>query len=89
MDSQRNLFFIAFLFVSFMVWQTWHTDHNPQPQAQQTTQNTNTPAGDAANQASNSGQGKTITVTTDVLSLQSIHVVGILNKPNCWRTLTS
>ncbi|WKX26575.1 membrane protein insertase YidC [Tatumella ptyseos] len=70
MDSQRNLFFIAFLFVSFMVWQTWHTDHNPQPQAQQTTQNTNTPAGDAANQASNSGQGKTITVTTDVLSLQ-------------------
>ena len=70
MDSQRNLFFIAFLFVSFMVWQTWHTDHDPQPQAQQTTQNTNTPAGDAANQANTSGQGKTITVTTDVLSLQ-------------------
>ncbi|WP_241650641.1 membrane protein insertase YidC, partial [Rosenbergiella collisarenosi] len=47
-----------------------HTDHNPQPQAQQTTQNTNAPAGDAANQANTSGQGKTITVTTDVLSLQ-------------------
>ncbi|WP_312044894.1 membrane protein insertase YidC [Erwinia sp.] len=70
MDSQRNLFLIAFLFVSFMIWQTWQTDHAPQPQQTQTTQNT-TAAGDAANQGvPASGQGKTITVKTDVLSLQ-------------------
>lgn len=70
MDSQRNLFFIAFLFVSFMVWQAWQTDHNPQPQSQQTAQNTNSAAGDAANQAVPvSGQGNNITVKTDVLSL--------------------
>ncbi len=70
MDSQRNLFLIAFLFVSFMIWQTWQTDHAPQPQQTQTTQNT-TAAGEAANQGvPASGQGKTITVKTDVLSLQ-------------------
>ncbi|MBV4367545.1 membrane protein insertase YidC [Erwinia sp. BNK-24-b] len=70
MDSQRNLFLIAFLFVSFMIWQTWQTDHAPQPAQTQTTQNT-TAAGDAANQGvPASGQGKTITVKTDVLSLQ-------------------
>ncbi|MGQ3905661.1 membrane protein insertase YidC [Mixta calida] len=69
MDSQRNLFLIAFLFVSFMIWQAWQTDHAPQPQQTQTTQNT-TVAGDAANQGvPASGQGKTITVKTDVLSL--------------------
>ncbi|WP_294909549.1 membrane protein insertase YidC [Tatumella sp. UBA2305] len=71
MDSQRNLFFIAFLFVSFMIWQAWQTDHNPQPQQTQTTQNTNSTAGDAANQGvPASGQGKTITVKTDVLSVE-------------------
>ena len=36
MDSQRNLFLIALLFVSFMIWQAWQTDHAPQP-ANQTT----------------------------------------------------
>ena len=71
MDSQRNLFFIAFLFVSFMIWQAWQTDHNPQPQQTQTTQNTNSTAGDAANQGvPASGEGKTITVKTDVLSVE-------------------
>ncbi|MCX8958431.1 membrane protein insertase YidC [Erwinia psidii] len=70
MDSQRNLFLIAFLFVSFMLWQAWQTDHAPQPLQTQTTQNT-TAAGDNANQGvPASGQGKTITVKTDVLSLQ-------------------
>ena len=70
MDSQRNLFLIAFLFVSFMIWQTWQTDHNPQPEQTQTTQNTTSPAGDIANQGvPASAQGKTITVKTDVLSL--------------------
>jgi len=70
MDSQRNLFLIAFLFVSFMIWQAWQTDHAPQPLQTQTTQNTTSAAGDAANQGvPASGQGKTITVKTDVLSL--------------------
>ncbi|MEQ7112151.1 hypothetical protein ABOC91_21435, partial [Enterobacter cloacae] len=38
MDSQRNLFIIALLFVSFMIWQTWEKDKNPPPAQQQTTQ---------------------------------------------------
>ncbi|NMP28231.1 membrane protein insertase YidC [Rahnella sp. SAP-1] len=70
MDSQRNLFLIALLFVSFMIWQTWQTDHAPQPANQTTQQTANTATGDAANQAvPGSGQGKLITVNTDVLSL--------------------
>src|SRR5476649_3013250 len=70
MDSQRNLFLIALLFVSFMIWQAWQTDHAPQPANQTTQQTANTANGDAANQAvPGSGQGKMITVNTDVLSL--------------------
>jgi len=70
MDSQRNLFLIALLFVSFMIWQAWQTDHAPQPANQTTQQTANTATGDAANQAvPGSGQGKLITVNTDVLSL--------------------
>ncbi|XBS69759.1 membrane protein insertase YidC [Acerihabitans sp. KWT182] len=71
MDSQRNLLFIALLFVSFMIWQAWQTDHNPQPTTVQTTQQTtNTATGDAANQGlPGSGQGQLIKVKTDVLSL--------------------
>ncbi|VDZ55461.1 Oxa1Ec [Serratia odorifera] len=70
MDSQRNLLLIALLFVSFMIWQAWQTDHAPQPAAQTTQQTTNAATGDAASQAvPASGQGKLITVNTDVLSL--------------------
>ena len=70
MDSQRNLLVIALLFVSFMIWQAWEQDKNPQPQAQQTTQTTTTAAGSAADQGvPASGQGKLITVKTDVLDL--------------------
>ncbi|MBJ3816789.1 membrane protein insertase YidC [Shimwellia pseudoproteus] len=70
MDSQRNLLIIALLFVSFMIWQAWEQDHAPQPQAQQSTQTTTTSAGNAADQGvPASGQGKTITVKTDVLEL--------------------
>jgi YidC/Oxa1 family membrane protein insertase len=69
MDSQRNLFVIALLFVSFTIWQTWQTDHAPQP-ANLTTQQTANIANDAASQAvPGSGQGKVITVSTDVLTL--------------------
>jgi len=70
MDSQRNLFLIALLFVSFMIWQAWQTDHAPQPANQTTQQTANTANGDATNQAvPDSGQGKLITVNSDVLSL--------------------
>ncbi len=45
-------------------------DKNPQPQAQQTTQTTTTAAGSAADQGvPASGQGKLISVKTDVLDL--------------------
>ncbi|MDR0218296.1 MAG: membrane protein insertase YidC [Enterobacteriaceae bacterium] len=63
MDSQRNLLLIALLFVSFLVWQAWEKDQNPQPIAQ-ITQQANTPSHEVS-----SGQGKMITVKTDVLSL--------------------
>ncbi|EOL9013215.1 membrane protein insertase YidC [Cronobacter malonaticus] len=70
MDSQRNLLVIALLFVSFMIWQAWEQDKAPKPQVQQTTQTTTTAAGSAASQGvPASGQGKLITVKTDVLSL--------------------
>ncbi|MTD39206.1 membrane protein insertase YidC [Erwinia sp. CPCC 100877] len=69
MDSQRNLLIIALLFVSFMIWQAWEQDKAPQPQQTQTTQTTNS-QGSAANQGvPASGQGKLITVKTDVLDL--------------------
>ncbi len=68
MDSQRNLFLIAFLFVSFMIWQTWQSDHAPQPQ--QTPQNTSRTTDNAASRGEHTrAQGKIITVKTDVLAL--------------------
>ncbi|WP_146741365.1 membrane protein insertase YidC, partial [Lonsdalea populi] len=70
MDSQRNLLLIALLFVTFMIWQAWETDKNPPATTQTTQQSTNNAVGDAANQGvPASGQGKLITVKTDVLSL--------------------
>ncbi|AUG98859.1 membrane protein insertase YidC [Pectobacteriaceae bacterium C52] len=70
MDSQRNLFVIALLFVTFMIWQAWETDKNPPANAQTTQQTTNSTVGDTANQGvPASSQGKLITVQTDVLSL--------------------
>ncbi|CAK9886881.1 MAG: Membrane protein insertase YidC [Candidatus Erwinia impunctatus] len=71
MDSQRNLFIIAFLFVSFMLWQAWQTDHAPKPLQTQSTQNTSSANGDLTSQGlTASGQGQQITVKTDVLSLK-------------------
>ncbi|WP_224653279.1 membrane protein insertase YidC [Pectobacterium versatile] len=70
MDSQRNLLLIALLFVTFMLWQAWETDKNPPATTQAIQQATNAVAGDATNQGvPASGQGKLITVKTDVLSL--------------------
>lgn len=69
MESQRNLLIIALLFVSFMIWQAWEQDNNPQPQVQQTTQTTNGQSSAAEQAVPSSGQGKLITVQTDVLKL--------------------
>ncbi|WP_165708460.1 membrane protein insertase YidC [Pectobacterium polaris] len=70
MDSQRNLLLIALLFVTFMLWQAWETDKNPPATTQAIQQATNAVNGDATNQGvPASGQGKLITVKTDVLSL--------------------
>ena len=70
MDSQRNLLLIALLFVTFLIWQAWETDNNPPATTQAIQQATNTINSDAANQGvPASGQGKLITVKTDVLSL--------------------
>ena len=69
MDSQRNLFLIAFLFVTVMIWQTWQSDHAPKPLQTQTVQNTTSTADDTTQGVTASGQGKIITVRTDVLSL--------------------
>ncbi|WP_233956875.1 membrane protein insertase YidC [Pectobacterium versatile] len=70
MDSQRNLLLIALLFVTFMLWQAWETDKNPPATTQAIQQATNAVTSDATNQGvPASGQGKLITVKTDVLSL--------------------
>lgn len=63
MQSQRNLLFIAWLFMSFMLWQMWVAYKNPPPpRAQETTLSSG--SGDLVN-----GRGKMVTLKTDVLSL--------------------
>lgn len=64
MQSQRNLLFIAWLFMSFMLWQMWVSYKNPPPPRPQESTISSTTTGDMAN-----GQGKMIKVQTDVLSL--------------------
>lgn len=74
MDSQRNLFIIAFLFVSFMIWQTWQTDQMQQASQFQSTTNVNA-QNSVAHEQNNIIPGSAttkptfITVKTDVLSL--------------------
>lgn len=82
MDSQRNILLIALALVSFLLFQQWQVAKNPAPQATQQAQSTGaapapsfsdeldpTPAPNAVAQA------KTITVTSDVLTL-SIDTLG-------------
>ncbi|GHX93231.1 membrane protein insertase YidC [Vibrio cholerae] len=82
MDSQRNILLIALALVSFLLFQQWQVAKNPSPQATQQAQSTGaapapsfsdeldpTPAQNVAAKA------KTITVSTDVLTL-SIDTLG-------------
>lgn len=91
MDSQRNILLIALALVSFLLFQQWQVAKNPAPQATQQAQSTGaapapsfsdeldpTPAQNVAAKA------KTITVSTDVLTL-SIDTLGgdvVSAKPN-------
>lgn len=63
MQSQRNLLFIGWLLMSFMLWQMWNAHKNPPPASTTQTSVISTP-----NELAN-GRGKAITVKTDVLSL--------------------
>ncbi|MEZ9266720.1 membrane protein insertase YidC, partial [Vibrio splendidus] len=81
MDSQRNILLIALALVSFLLFQQWNVAQNPAPQAIEQAQSGSTlPAPSYADDLDPApGQqvasAKTITVTTDVLTL-SIDTVG-------------
>ncbi|MCF7506483.1 MULTISPECIES: membrane protein insertase YidC [Vibrio] len=81
MDSQRNILLIALALVSFLLFQQWNVAKNPAPQAIEQAQSGSTlPAPSYADDLDPApGQqvasAKTITVTTDVLTL-SIDTVG-------------
>lgn len=81
MDSQRNILLIALALVSFLLFQQWNVTKNPAPQAVEQAQSGSTlPAPSYADDLDPApGQvassAKTITVTTDVLTL-SIDTVG-------------
>ena len=81
MDSQRNILLIALLAVSFLLFQQWQKDKNPTPQAIEQAQSSNTVmAPSNADEfdplpVQQQAAAKTITVTTDVLTL-SINTFG-------------
>ncbi|MXP67629.1 membrane protein insertase YidC [Pantoea sp. Aalb] len=68
MDSQRNFFIIAFLFVSFMLWQVWQEDYTSNQG--QITQDISRTANDITSYNLLTNDKSTIiTVKTDLLSL--------------------
>ncbi|MCA0938059.1 membrane protein insertase YidC [Vibrio alginolyticus] len=81
MDSQRNILLIALALVSFLLFQQWQVAKNPAPQAiEQAQSNSSLPAPSFADELDpapghQQASAKTITVTTDVLTL-SIDTVG-------------
>ncbi|WP_033933034.1 membrane protein insertase YidC [Vibrio cholerae] len=82
MDSQRNILLIALALVSFLLFQQWQVAKNPAPQATQQAQSTGAaPAPSFSDEldptpAQNvTAKAKTITVSTDVLTL-SIDTLG-------------
>ena len=80
MDSQRNILLIALALVSFLLFQKWQVETNPAPQPVEQAQSSSTlPAPTLADNLdpapAQQASAKTITVTTDVLTL-SIDTVG-------------
>jgi YidC/Oxa1 family membrane protein insertase len=80
MDSQRNILLIALALVSFLLFQKWQVAQNPAPQVIEQAQSNSTPSTPTASTEldpapTQTAAGKTITVTTDVLTL-SIDTVG-------------
>ncbi|MGY0599287.1 membrane protein insertase YidC [Vibrio sp. JZG10] len=81
MDSQRNILLIGLALVSFLLFQQWQVAKNPEPQAVEQAQSSSTlPAPSFADKldpvpGQQQASAKTITVTTDVLTL-SIDTVG-------------
>ncbi len=80
MDSQRNILLIALALVSFLLFQQWQVAKNPTPQPIEQAQSSSTlPAPSFADELdpapAQQASAKTITVTTDVLTL-SIDTVG-------------
>ncbi len=80
MDSQRNILLIALALVSFLLFQQWQVAKNPTPQPVEQAQSSSTlPAPSFADELdpapTQQASAKTITVTTDVLTL-SIDAVG-------------
>ncbi|MGR5069592.1 MULTISPECIES: membrane protein insertase YidC [Vibrio] len=81
MDSQRNILLIALALVSFLLFQQWQVAKNPAPQAVEQAQSSSTlPAPSFADEldpvpGQQQASAKTITVTTDVLTL-SIDTIG-------------
>ncbi|KAA8596809.1 Inner membrane protein translocase and chaperone YidC long form [Vibrio cyclitrophicus] len=87
MDSQRNILLIALALVSFLLFQQWNVAKNPAPQAIEQAQSGSTlPAPSYADDLDPApGQvasAKTITVTTDVLTLSIDTVGGDVVKAN-------
>lgn len=80
MDSQRNILLIALALVSFLLFQQWQVAKNPAPQPVEQAQSNGTlPAPSFADELdpipAQQASAKTITVTTDALTL-SIDTVG-------------
>ncbi|NRF17123.1 membrane protein insertase YidC [Vibrio coralliilyticus] len=80
MDSQRNILLIALALVSFLLFQQWQVAKNPAPQPVEQAQSSSTlPAPTLADDLdpapAQQASAKTVTVTTDVLTL-SIDTVG-------------
>ncbi|EGA70977.1 membrane protein insertase [Vibrio sinaloensis DSM 21326] len=80
MDSQRNILLIALALVSFLLFQQWQVAKNPTPQPVEQAQSSSTlPAPSFADELdpapAQQASAKTITVTTDALTL-SIDTVG-------------
>ncbi len=88
MDSQRNILLIALALVSFLLFQQWNVAQNPAPQAVEQAQSGSTlPAPSYADDLDPapgqvSSSAKTITVTTDVLTLSIDTVGGDVVKAN-------